>query len=99
MSPQPKVDAVFCWGHSEIRTWSSKFVATHRQIAVSEWSKSQDSVIRHVSDTQRFWPPAAIGLAGTLLLHGIALQTAILQDRPHRISPPEVRELGFSQSK
>ena len=74
-------------------------MVTHREIAVSEWSESQDPVIRHGRDTRRFWPPEVLGLAGTLLLHGLALQTIIPLGRAHRIPPPEVRELGSSQSK
>jgi len=74
-------------------------VTTHRAIAVSEWSESQDPLIRQGRGPRRFWHPAVIGLAGTLLLHAVALQTAILQGRAHRVPPPEVREFGSSQSK
>jgi hypothetical protein len=74
-------------------------VTTHRPIALSEWSESQNPIIRRGRDARRFWHPTIIGLAGTLILHGLALQTAILHGRSHRIPPPEVREFGFSESK
>jgi hypothetical protein len=74
-------------------------VTTHRPIAVSEWSESKDTVIPPKGSSWRVWPPSVIGLVGTLLLHGIALQTAILQGRSQRIPPPEVRELQSSPSK
>ena len=74
-------------------------MTAHRRILVSEWSESQDPLIRHEREPWRSWHPGVIGLAGTLLLHGVALQTAFLQGRAHRIPTPEVRELGSSLSK
>ncbi len=74
-------------------------MTTHRPIAVSEWSESKDPVIPLKGSFWRGWPPGVIGLAGTLLLHGIALQTVMLQSRSQRIPPPDVRELGSSPSK
>ncbi len=74
-------------------------MTTYRQVTVSEWSESQDTVIRQERDSRRFWSPAVIGLAGTLLLHGLALRTALPGGRSHRIPPPEIRELGSSRSE
>jgi TonB C terminal len=67
-------------------------VTTHRQVAVSEWSESLAPIIppRHVS--RRIWSPAVIGLVGTLLLHGLALQAAYLSDLAHKVRPPTIRQ-------
>lgn len=74
-------------------------MTTHRQISVSEWSKSQDPIIPRRDVSRSILSPTVIGLAGTLLLHGLALQTAILGGRTQRIPPREVRDLASSESK
>lgn len=71
-------------------------MATHRPIAVSAWSESREPAIRHGRDPRRFCSPGLIGLVGTLILHGLALQTALLEDRAHKIPPPKIPELGSS---
>lgn len=74
-------------------------MTTKRKITVAEWSESQDPVIIEKRAPPRFWPPGLIGLAGTLLLHGLALQTVVFGIRAHKISPPEVQEPGSSPNK
>jgi hypothetical protein len=42
----------------------------------------------------RRWPPTAIGILGTLLLHASLVSPALLGDRAHHPRPPEVQEPG-----
>jgi hypothetical protein len=73
-------------------------VTTKQAIAVSEWSQSQSPVIAKQPRGRRFVPPGLLGFAGTLILHGFALQTALVAG-PHKMPPPEVPELGSSPKK
>jgi hypothetical protein len=68
----------------------------HRIIAVAEWEDTQNPVIHVGRAHRRFWPPAIIGLAGTLLLHSLVFQTVLMGGRAHRLPPPEVPEPGAS---
>jgi hypothetical protein len=74
-------------------------VTTHQRITIAEWSESQNPVITEKRAPRRFWPPGVIGLAGTLLLHGLALQTVVLGSRAQKIRPPEVLEPGSSLNR
>jgi hypothetical protein len=74
-------------------------VATHHKMTVTTWSESQDPVILQERAHRLFLPPVVIGLAGTLLLHGLALQIVVLGGRAHKNSPPEVQVPGSSLSK
>ena len=74
-------------------------MTANRQISVSAWSESQDPVLSRKPAPRRFWPPSIIGLAGTLLLHSLALQSALLGSRAHKIRPPEIQEPGLSLNK
>jgi hypothetical protein len=74
-------------------------VTTDRKITVAAWIDSQDPVPPPNRAHRRFLPPALLGLAGTLLLHGLVLQTVVLGSRAHK-TPPEIRDPGslLSQS-
>ena len=74
-------------------------MTTHRKMTVTVWSDSLDSVAAQQRAHRPFLPPVAIGLCGTLLLHGLVLQTLVLGSRAHRIRPPEVQEPGSSLNK
>ena len=47
---------------------------------------------------RRFLPSGLIGLAGTLLLHSLVLQTVVLGSRAHK-TPPDIRDRGSSLSQ
>jgi hypothetical protein len=70
-----------------------------RKIIVTTWSESQDPVVVETRAPQRFFPPAVIGLLGSLLLHGLAVQTVFLGSPAQRIPGPEVQESGSSLNK
>jgi hypothetical protein len=74
-------------------------VTTHHKMTVTTWSESQNPVIPQKRAHRQFLPPVVIGLAGTLLLHGLALQIVVLGSRAHKNSPPEVQEPGSSLNK
>jgi TonB C terminal len=74
-------------------------VTTHREITVTAWSESQDPLIPQKPAPQRFLPPGIIGFAGTLLLHGLALQSVLLGSRAHNVRPPEIQEPGSTLNK
>ncbi len=66
-------------------------MTTHRKMTVTAWSESKDPIISE-KRARRFWPPSVIGLAGTLLVHGLVLQTVVLGSRAQKIRPPEVQD-------
>jgi hypothetical protein len=74
-------------------------VSPKRKITVTEWSESQNPVIIKKSAPPRFWTPGVIGLAGSLLLHSLVLQTVGLGIRAHKSRPPEIQEPGSSFNK
>jgi hypothetical protein len=71
-------------------------VTTNQKVSVTTWCESQDPVLVKKRVHRQFLPPAVIGLAGTLLLHSLAVHTALLGTRTHKSRPPEVQELGSS---
>jgi len=73
-------------------------VTTDRKITVTAWIDSQDPVLPPSRTSRRFLPPALFGLAGTLLLHCLALQTVVLGSRARK-TPPEVQEPGSSNNQ
>ncbi len=74
-------------------------VTTKRQISVTAWSASPVPVVSPRSAHRQYLPPFVIGLVGTLLLHGLVLQTVVLGSRAHRIRPPDVQDPGSSLNK
>jgi hypothetical protein len=70
-----------------------------RKIMVTAWSASQDPVIIEKGAPRRFFPPVVIGLIGSLLLHGLALQSVVFGSRAQTIRPPDVQEPGSSLNK
>ncbi len=70
-----------------------------RQISVIAWSASPVPVPSPRSAHRQYLPPVVIGLAGTLLLHGLVLQTAVFGSRAHKVRPPEVQDPGSSLNK
>jgi hypothetical protein len=74
-------------------------VTTNRKISVTTWSEAHVPVVANRSAHRQFLPPVVIGFAGSLLLHGLVLQTVVLGSRAHKIRPPEVQEPGSSLNK
>lgn len=73
-------------------------VTSNKKIIVSAWAEAQNPIVLEKRAPRRFWPPSVIGLAGTLLLHSLALQTVVMGTRT-KIRPPEVQEPRSSLSK
>jgi hypothetical protein len=71
-------------------------VTGKRKITITEWRESQDRVVAEKRAPGRFWPSSVIGLAGTLLLHSLVLQTAFLAGRTQKNHPTKVQEPGSS---
>lgn len=67
-------------------------MTTHRKITVAEWSESHASVVSKRNVHRQFLSPIVIGAAGSVLLHGLVLQTVVLASRAHKIRPPEIQE-------
>jgi len=74
-------------------------VATHGKMTVTVWSDSLDPVAPQHRAHRPFLPPVAIGLAGSLLLHGLVLQTVVLGSPAYKIPPPEIQQPGSSLNK
>jgi hypothetical protein len=75
---------------------SSGQVITHRKITVAAWIESQDRVLPSNRAPRRFLPPGLIGLAGTILLHSLVLQTIVLGSRAQKVRRPEIQNPGSS---
>jgi hypothetical protein len=60
------------------------------------WSESHVPVVTTRDAHRQFLSPVVVGLAGTLLLHGIVLQTVALGSGAQKIRPPEAQEPGSS---
>jgi hypothetical protein len=74
-------------------------VTTDPKFTVTPWSASQSPIIAATPADKRFLPPAIIGLVGTLLLHAVALQTALTGNQGHKIRAPEIQQPGSSLNK
>lgn len=74
-------------------------MATHGKMTVTVWSDSLDPVAPQHRAHRPFLPPVAIGLAGSLLLHGLVLQTVVLGSPAYKIPPPEIQQPGSSLNK
>jgi TonB C terminal len=74
-------------------------VTTHRKMTIATWSDSQVPIAPQQRAHRRFLPPVAIGLAGSLLLHGLVLQTVVLGSGAHKIRPPEILQPGSPLNK
>ena len=59
---------------------------------VVEWVNAPDAVFLRQRTPSRFCPPAVVGLAGTLLIHAIAIQSLHFANRVFKIQPPEIPE-------
>ncbi len=90
-------DEIPC-GESE-PTNGVQWVTTNRKISVTAWNELQDPVISEKRAHRHFWPPGVIGLAGSLLLHGLVLQTVVLGSRANKNRLPEVQEPESSINK
>jgi hypothetical protein len=73
-------------------------VTTRRAITVTAWTATQSRIVSNKRTHKRFLPPVVIGLAGTLALHTLVLQTAIMRSLAHKIHPPEVQQPGLSRN-
>ena len=69
-------------------------MTANKEITVAAWVEQQRLIVVDKRAQMRFLPPALIGLLGTMLIHTLALQTAFLGSRAHKIRPPEVHEPG-----
>lgn len=74
-------------------------MSARRNMTIAVWRESQGPVIPERPVHRRFLPPGAIGLAGTLLLHALALQSVLLGGRTHRSHPPDIVALGSTLNK
>ena len=72
---------------------------TNRKITVTAWSEPHTPVVSKKIAHRQFLPPVVIGLAGSLLLHVLVLQTVVLGSRAHKIRPPDVQERGSLLNK
>jgi len=71
-------------------------VKSNRTISVTTWTQSPDAVIHRKRTRRLIAPSALIGFIGSLLLHSLALQSAFLGSRAHKIRPPEPQNPGSS---
>jgi hypothetical protein len=67
-------------------------VTANKEITVTAWIEPQRPIVPEKRAPKRFFPPALIGVVGTLALHMLALETAFLGSRAYKNRPPEVQE-------
>ena len=72
------------------------WMTTPRKMTVTPWSASHLSVVPERRAPPRFLPPAVLGLTGTLLLHSLALQSALMGSKAHKVDPLEIQQPGAS---
>lgn len=61
-----------------------------RTLTVSTWTNSSD--FKTQTRARASWSPRVIGIAGTLLLHSLVMQSALMGSRAHKVRPPEIQE-------
>ena len=69
-----------------------------KEITVAAWVEPPRPLVVEKRAGMRFLPPALIGVLGTVVLHTVALETAFLGTRAHRIRPPEAQEPGSANN-
>jgi hypothetical protein len=74
-------------------------VAANKEITIALWIEPQHPVVSEKRAHRRSVPPTLIGLLGTLALHALALNAAILNSRAHKIRPPEVQNPGAASTQ
>lgn len=70
-----------------------------RKLDVGTWSHDVPFPIAQSRPQRRFWPPGAIGLIGTLVVHLLVVQSVLLGTRAHKVRPPEVQGPGATLIK
>jgi TonB C terminal len=71
-------------------------VKSNRTISVTAWTQSRDTTVPGKRISRVFLPPALIGFIGSLLLHSLVLQSALVGSRTHKIRPPQPQNPGSS---
>ena len=62
-----------------------------KEMDIAEWDGLGGQPLPETKHRRNF-PPALMGVLGTLALHTLAIQTAFLTSRAYKIRPPEVQE-------
>jgi hypothetical protein len=73
-------------------------VTANKEITVAAWIEPSRPIALAKRVQLRFFPPALIGLLGTVALHTLALETAFLGSRTNKTQPPEVQEPGSAKN-
>jgi TonB-like protein len=73
-------------------------VTANKEITVAAWVGPPRSIAPAKRVQMRFLPPALIGVLGTLMIHTLALQTAFVGSRAHKIRLPEVQQPGSAKN-
>jgi TonB C terminal len=68
------------------------------KIATGDWRREGVSSFDTQSRHGR-WPPGVIGMIGTLLVHGLVLQTVLLGARAHKVRLPDAQGIGSTLIK
>ena len=74
-------------------------MASKRKLEIAAWSGHPGQVTSRARTLRRAYSPWAVGLIGTVLLHALVLQSALLGSRVHKIRAPEVQGPGATLIK
>jgi hypothetical protein len=70
-----------------------------RKLHVVDWQDSPRPAVPKKRARRRFFPPALIGMLGTLLLHAMLIQSVYFGSKGPNPKPPEARESANASSK
>jgi hypothetical protein len=73
-------------------------MAGRHRIDVIEWVNAPQAA-SHQQASGRFWPPAMIGIVGTLLIHASVIQSLYLGSRALKVPRPEIQERHLSSRR
>jgi hypothetical protein len=74
-------------------------VTTNGKITVTVWSEPPRSVVAEKRSQPRIGFSGAVGIAGTLLLHSLALQSMLLGSGSHQIKLPAFQTSGSARKQ
>lgn len=70
-----------------------------KKMEVVDWQDSPQPIIAKVGARQQAWPPALIGILGTVLLHAMLIQSVSFVSRGPKPKLPDVQESANALSK
>jgi TonB C terminal len=71
----------------------------NRKLTIAEWVDAPIPIRAHPRSARRYWSPGVVGLAGTLILHALVLQSALTGMRSQRFHLPDIQAVVSTLNK